>query len=365
MPALQELIGYQNLTRAIADPKLGLPTLLPPGFFNVSDRVSGNYAQWDILGASRQPMKYVPKGAPSVRRELKKIGTQTCIIPGFFEHFDYDAQVLESLRQESAPQLQQMGVQRLIHETQEMRRQLDNNRALMAQMAIILNKIHYGGDGEVLPSASGAAFSIDYQVPASNHTSGLEIDASTPLISATWATASTKIVTDIGRIKRTAVQRAGMPLQWAFYGQNILDHFLANTQLKEIMNRNPVAQSSILGGEIPDGFMGLNWVPVQASFFEQADGTFGSPMDADNIIFTPDPTPDWFGWIEGTFLVPSMSGEGGSTVTDILGSLNLTHGKFSYASVEIDPPALRQYYGDTALPVIKVPSAVYRLHTTP
>ncbi|HNX27527.1 MAG TPA: hypothetical protein PKK48_08995, partial [Phycisphaerae bacterium] len=180
------------------------------------------------------------------------------------------------------------------------------------------------------------------------------------IISGSWASANTGIITHIKKIKKASKKLTGYEIGCAFYGASIIDYFLANTQVTKLIANNSATQLVLQGGEIPDGFLGIKkWYPMDSSFYEDDDGTIQEIWGDDNITFTPTPSLEWFGFLEGSYPVPKTL----DIVKDAAAALDNTmqvYGQFSYATLQDDPVSAKQVAGDTFLPVLKVPKAVFQ-----
>jgi len=105
-------------------------------------------------------------------------------------------------------------------------------------------------------------------------------------------------------------------------------------------------------------------VPVYDAFFTNHAGSDTDWAADDLVVFAPEPGPEWLEWLEGTYPIPqslTLSGD----AAQALASLQPAQGMFSYAAVSINPPGVTQYFGDTFLPVIKVPNAIFIADVTP
>ncbi len=80
----------------------------------------------------------------------------------------------------------------------------------------------------------------------------------------------------------------------------------------------------------------------------------------DPVCFTPDPTPDWIGWLEGTYPVPVNVGTAyADGATAMRSGVTTASGMFAYGVVNVDPVTIKMVGGGTFLPVLKVPEAVF------
>ena len=80
----------------------------------------------------------------------------------------------------------------------------------------------------------------------------------------------------------------------------------------------------------------------------------------DQVAFTPEPTPDWIGWLEGTYPVPTSVGTvNGDAALTLRSSVTTAAGLFAYGVLNVDPVTVKMVAGDTFLPVLKVPKAIF------
>jgi len=204
---------------------------------------------------------------------------------------------------------------------------------------------------------------VDFGVPSGNREQ-LDVFGEGALISATWANAGTAIHSQVSALKKAARKLTGYPLRHAFYGGNILDYLLGNTKLKELINRTPSGQQAASANEIPAGFLGLQWHPIDEAFYVDADGAHQDFFGGDTVVFTPDPSPEWWEVVEGTYPVPTDLGQVGPDGQAALGGVAAAAGMFSYAAVSHNPVGIEQFAGDTFLPP-KVPGAIFIADVTP
>src|ERR1017187_8504306 len=125
--------------------------------------------------------------------------------------------------------------------------------------------------------------------------------------------------------------------------------------------------------EIPDGTFGIKkWYPVAEAFFAKSvaatplggaeEANISEWFPSNQITLTPDPSPEWWEIVEGTYPVPAAF----NITQDMMGQLTALKqiaGAFSYATLQDDPPSVKHLAGDTFLPIIKVPGAVYMINT--
>lgn len=355
---LRSVLAGRNLCGTIQSIKPGLPDdAMPPALMNQTSRkITGNTGTYYQVEGSRKTATLVQYGAPSVRRALSGVAEKPFTLAHFAENIEIPAADLENLESDTGEK-QALGEQEVMRRLEETRTILDNGRAAMVMSAICLGAIYYGASGNLLPSSSGAKVSIDYGVPAGNK-SQLNIDGSGSVIAASWATAGTSILKHVQNLKSKARKKNGYKLKHAVYGANILDYFTANTTLKEYLVRNPRYNDAFSNGEIADGFLGFTWWPGYEAFFQDKDGTNQDLLGADQIAFFPEVDATWYERVEGTNTVPRDMNVSADVSAALKNTMQAT-GMFAYAELKTDPVCAKMVYGDTYLPLIKVPGALY------
>jgi hypothetical protein len=241
------------------------------------------------------------------------------------------------------------------------------NLRVAAVFSLLANgQIYFDGNGELLPTATGAVYTVDMQIPSGNKNQ-LNVLGKGNILTASWATTSTSILTQIKALKRAARKLTGYPLKNAFYGANVLPYIVNNTELSSYMKRNIAFQEALKNDELPAGFLGLDWHPVDEAFFSTNATNTGATLDGgtptelfgpDLVTFTPDVNPEWYELVEGTYPVPTSVDEG-QTADELIAEVMTVAGMFAYAYVTKDPVTVKEVAGDTVLPLIKVPSAVF------
>ncbi|MEM7227251.1 MAG: major capsid protein [Planctomycetota bacterium] len=356
---LQQIIGGRNLTGLIQGVTPGLNSgKLPPALFAnpVRRTVKGNTAKYKQVNGTRKTARIQQYGSPSEKRSLSGVQDKPVVLLHTFEHINHAASVLINLQSTNGDD-QRMGQEEVDRQTTEFAQLFTNLRLAAMFSAFGLGAIHFDSDGNMLPSATGAAVTVDFEIPAGNKDQ-LNVLGAGNIIDASWATATTAIIRHVQKIQEAAIKKTGYPIVHAIYGANILDYLLNNNQTKELINRSQNNNAGASRASIPDGFMGLTWWPgYEGMFFEDQNGTAQSLIGDDTIVFLPEPDRTWFEVLEGTFAVPqnlNITSDGGAA----LASLAEVAGPFSYAETQTDPVSVKQMAGDTFLPVIKVPNAV-------
>lgn len=357
MPStLHDILHYETLTGIVQDIRGGVPTQsIPPAFFNVTRRVSGDAIKYYTVQGTRKTAMIAHRSSESQRRQLTGLQEKTAKAIFVHEHLFHDVDVLNNLRNENDPMRQELGRQEVQRQARESRQLIDNTRAAAIASALLRGKINYTV-GQGILGTGGTE--IDFGIPAGN-LNQLDVLGDGAIIDVSWDTATASIVTQVQKLKNAALRKTGYPLRHAFVGDDILGHLLTNNEVKEFLKANTQLAAGFTARTIPDGFLGLTWHQAGEFFFEDPDGDYVTPLADDGIVFTPDPSPDWWDVIEGTYEVPT---DLGGVAADAVGALNqfaTVSGRFNYARISADPSGIKHNYGDTFLPVIKVPNAMF------
>ena len=352
--SLEKILDWKQLTGVIQDTRGGVPSeWLPPAFLTMTKPVASDSASYTKISSSRKTARLVHRGSPSKARSLSGVSEVPVKLAHFFEHVIHRSELYAALRNYDRPDIQAQGQAEIDRKTREFKQIFDNTRLSMIASIFRYGKIYFDVDGDLLHSSSNAITTMDFKVPANNK------NQLNGIIATKWPTTTADIIGQIKNLKATALKTSGYPIKHAFYGSSILKWLMLNDAIKNYIAGNPAYGQAFTNLEIPPGFLGLTWHPIETAFFEDADGTNRTWFQDEDVIFTPDPSADWWEMLEGSFVVPTSVGNVGSDASAMLGDVKTVHGKFSYALLTQEPVGIKHLMGDTCLPVLKVPSAIY------
>jgi len=351
---LQQLLGGVNKIGTIESVKSGLPDVLPAGFLTPGRRVVGRNVSFDRVAGRREFARQNQYGAPA--RLVERAG-RSAVNVNMLHSFDmiyHDPMVLQNLLRQDSAQLQALAVDEVVRQTALFKRRYANTRIGAVYSMLANGKVWIDADGNLLFSSTNAVETVDFGVPAANQN---QLDG---IIGASWATAGTDLVGDVIAVKKKALQTTGLPLRHAFYGANVPGYILGNTNAKALISGNPsLAFQGFSTGEVPSGFCGLEWHPACDAFGLDSAGAVAEFFGPDTVVFTPEPGPEWYELVEGSFIVPNDLGGVSEEAAQALDGLSQVFGMFSYAKVTDNPATVVQFAGDTFLPILKNGSAVF------
>lgn len=351
---LEQILGFENLIGLIQNPAGGIPNVLPPSFLSTTKKVEGKTAKWFESPTTRRAATLNQKSAPAKRVGQVATSSRTATMMHSFEMQHHDAEVLLQLQNFDNPQQQALGKQYVAMQVAEFRRRFDNLRLSSIYSILRHGAIYFDSAGELLPTSSSAATTIDF-APAS--------EAATT----TWATDTVDIIAEIRETCIARERASGQPIKYAFYGANVPGYIQTNDTVGEFLQHQSSMQSAVQTGVIPMGFgfEGLTWIPMDRAFFADSADTNQEWSTGDQITFTPEPNRDWWELLEGTHAVPTNIGGVSADASAGLSQLKTVNGMFSYATVGHNPVGIDHFAGDTFLPTLKVPSAVCLFDTVP
>lgn len=356
----EEILNYLPLSTAVESIKTGIPKVLPDAFWTTTERVVGDKANYIQYKGTRQVARLTPYGAPPVQTKKVDISDKSIKLLHANEKMPFSQELFRVFRAWAKYEPQQMfAMQQIEYQALQFKQRFDNLRLAAVTSMMANGKLWFDASGNLLPTSSGADLTIDYGVPA-NNTGQLN-----GLISASWATTTTDIVTQVNGIKRAAVQATGYPITTAYYGKNIPGYLSTNAATQQFLSRNSVRNEQFLAtGEIPDGVLGLRWVPVQNAFWADSTDAVQTIFGDDAVTFAPDISPSVYCLFEGSYLVPSSFGMFGDGMA-ALDSLAEVYGMGRYAFLDTPPVQIFDVAFDTFMPMLRVPEAFFMADVTP
>ena len=366
MATLQQVLGAKNLIGVINAVKGGLAEdLLPAGMTKATRTVEADFGTYHKVEGERLSARLSAYGAPSRVIEVKGISELPMRLIHTINSHSFKPQVLMNLLELGSDLKQKMGQDEITRQTTAFGQIIANLRVSCCQSVLANGAIYFDANQEVLADSNNAALTIDFGVPAGNK-SQLNMLGAGSIIDASWATAGTSIAKQLQNIQAAGRQLTGYQLTEAYYGKNVIDYILNNTQFGTYMAHNLTFGEAVVTRKLPPGFMGFNWHPMSELFLAKAYTNQGSTIGAEaivdawtatKVVFTPALSQEWFEMVEGTYPVPKSINQY-EDATKAAEDIEEVAGRFAYAYITHDPPTVKEVSGDTFLPVLKVPKAV-------
>lgn len=363
--SIEEILHYENMIKVILAVKGGVPGgILPEGMFRPTSRMVGNVGTYTKVESTRRVAQTVMYGSPSKAVSLKGVSKVPVTCIHTFEHFQHEP-ILLALLKSLDGKTQERGAEIVGQKIRDFGQRFENLRRAAWYSALANGKIWLDAEGNLLPTAADAVITIDFGIPTGNKNQ-LDWDGNGAIIDTTWATDTTNIANDIAELIIAGLTLTGYRLTTAYYGQNIPGYLANNKVMKEFLKLNPGANAAILKGGVPNGFLNLNWVNASYAFFEDSKGVNRFFWKDDMVVFTPDVADvGWWNFLEGSYEIPTDLGVVAGDAAAALRALRQVFGTFAYATITHDPVGIKQYGGDTFLPVVSVPKAVFIADVVP
>ncbi len=357
---LQRFLGQTYLMGLVEDVRTGIPKILPEKFWTLKTATKGDSGEYTRYSGTRQLLPRVEYGAPPVRVKLEAIGTFQVKLAHFNAEIQLRPQDYINLRKYDSREFMNKGKDEVDRQAALFMQKRDNTKVAMVHSMLSQGTISFDGAGNLLPTTSGAALTIDYGVGANNR------NQLNSVISATWATTSTNIPKDIENLQIRSLQQTGRPITTAAYGVNLPGYLAKSDFTKTWLERNPMMNDEWLKGSnvIPNGLFGLNWIPGGRTFFQDQDNTVQTWFGADQVTFFPDLDSEIYEYMEGTIDVPTST-QVFEDISSVWNSFAERLGDFMYALPVMKPITAELIAGSTFLPIWKVPDCLYIADVVP
>ncbi len=359
--SLQDVLGGPNLCGVIQGTTTGIANAFPPAFYQVDKTVDRDTGQYTRVHGTRTVARMAAYGSPSQQRNLRGVESVPVKLIHTVESILLPVADYMNLLSTDDGSAQNRGIQEVTRQVRAFRTNFDNLRVAALTQMLFQGNIYADGHGNLLPNAIGAKTVASFNVPAGNTGQLDPLGTGTPLLDLSWDNAAADVDRQLLTLRQTASRLSGYPLRYAFYGKNVPTYLTNNAKLTNYFVRSGGDDASYLStAEIPSPLLGFTWQPAHDAFFEDANGVLQPLVGDDQVAFTPDPTPDWIGWLEGTYPVPTtVGGVTADAAQSLRANVTTAAGLFAYGVLSTDPVTVKMVAGDTFLPVLKVPKAIF------
>ncbi len=356
---LEQILGLVPLTGLIKAITTGIPQPLPNKFFTTTKKTEGDSGRYTQVTGGRQTARLVMYGAPAVRRNLRDVASKDVKLMHTFEEQALSPLTLQRLRNYEDYNIQNMGIEEVARQGLEFRTLFDNLRIAAVQQTLANGVIYYDGNGNLLPTSSGAVVTVSFGMLAANQNQ-LNVFGTGNIINFSWKLTNTDIPGQIRQLKKAALKLTGYPLKHVMYGANVPSYITQNDYCLDYLARNPRMNADFVGsGEIPAGFLDLDWHAVYEGFYNDSNDVSQSIWSDDACVFTPEVGADWWEIMEGSYLAPTSINPM-TNAEAALGTLRKVYGMGGYGMVTHNPVGVTDFYFDTFLPILKVPNAIFQ-----
>lgn len=247
-----------------------------------------------------------------------------------------------------------------------------NSREFMASRAFMGGfGVKISGDDHFLleKSGSGYTFNVEMQIPANNLTQ-LDMGTGSNILTASWATAGTSIISHLMNVNAALMRISSRPLEHIWMNSSTyVRTIMQNTEIRtlggsantyfDIFGKRQIENQD--GKQVFAGFAvvlkAVPWVMIHVydgvlNVGDVADSTAASActkiIPDDKAIFTPAPDPEWIGWVEGSEVIAE----------NVMSAGREAKGFDSWSTRVIDPAGWQTKMIDNGLPAVFVPNAV-------
>jgi hypothetical protein len=328
----QDILSWVPLTEAVEVVKTGLPKVLPPEFWTTTENVSGNNARMIEYSGTRRTSRVTPYGAPAKQAEKVSLSDRAVILLSSREEVAFRDELVKIFREwEDYKPQQQMAMREVAHQGEQFRQRFENLEIAAVSQTVASGVLYFDGEGNLLPTSSGAVLTVDQGVPANNK------NQLNGIIGTTWSNVAAPIANDLFNLRARAIQTTGFPLKYAIYGKNIPGYMTGNTSLQGFWARNAQYNQQYLDKNlVPEKFLDYIWVPANEAFYEDESGTVREIFPADGITFTPEVNKATYTLYRGSELVPTQFGPTADAMA-ALKSLTEVFGRGRYAKLKDNP----------------------------
>jgi len=168
---LEAILGMRNLVGMIQSVVGRCPEdILPAEAYKSTRSIEGNRGTYFKVRGTRQTARIVQYGSPSKARELPGVTEEPLTLLHSFEHCIHPAALLANLAAENqdnpdAEIKQKLGLQTVTRQIEVFGDLFKNLRVSCIYSALANGAIWWDSQGNLLPSATGATYTVDFGIP--------------------------------------------------------------------------------------------------------------------------------------------------------------------------------------------------------
>lgn len=322
---------------------------------------------YDIFNDTRTVSQGRGPGATSATVRRQPVGRVDGVFPRFRENLPLLSEEIHNFRVIGGPNsvYDERGVQYIMRQQRFMGQRLGNNRSLLlAGMMRGLMYGHVSGDDVTYNfTSSGAAFTVDWKMPAANK-SQLNMTGGGDIIDVSWANASANIPGHLRSINAALQESVGTSLELIIIPNQVWGYILNNDACQALAGTsNPpfTQQQRVVGMDSGSGLpqtvieARITAVPWLRIIVTDEGIKLGSPGSESFNKFVPDnymwwgpnPSPEMFEMLLGS--EPVTEGYGAQEV--------VRTGAYAYTETISDPSGHKLHTGDNCIPANYVPAS--------
>jgi hypothetical protein len=365
-PVLSELI-----TTAVIAP--GLPKPLPAPFYQISDtEVVGVNVTWDATYGDRQMAQFTDPMSPSRRVESQVTQRPQAVAPASRTNFLVDTDMLNYIQASSLPFFRDRAVRIFKKKAADFKQRTQNLITNMPHAALGYGAIWADGNGNMLPSSTGAVQTVDFKLiygpNAANVAGGVPLTKTSNWPNTTgannivgdWSNTSFDITGSLRGLEESFVFTSNYQAVHILYGKGIPSYLWDNTSIQSLISRNQVLGSQFWqGNQVPQGLAGFQWHPFYKAYFQDQNGVIHQFCADNQIIILPEVNPMWWEYFECSLPCPVGIPNAQIDWNEISTWAPNRKGYSSYSYGNMDPVSLTCVQQWAGLATVKSPLALY------
>lgn len=359
---IEQLLGLPALMALVEQTTNGLPQedFLPKSMKTTTREVIGNQVQAVLVKGQRKVSRLIQYNAAPVGGTLETIARGDWIAMHTSEELDIDPVTFQRLRNYENWQEQKLGAEEIARQVGLFVKKQENLVSSVTLLMFANGVVYSDIFGNLTPTSVTNGYTYTMDIPASHQ--GQLPYPTNPIVTIPWNNPTADIPDDIRKIKFAALQSTGYKPTIGMYGINLPSYMQVNSYCMEYLSRNDAMNAAFMSNNaIPQGFLDImSWIPAWEGFWEDQNGNYQQIWGNDLVTFLPEPQKYWYEMIQGSMQVPKTI-DILTNVEAAMANIELVYGKFIYAHLQQKPIRLTTVMGNTFLPTIKVPDAIWQL----
>lgn len=352
MSIVRALVNYDELLETYMTQGANIPTPATDLLYQnpkdvVSDEVKVLYSTM-----TRRPAPFNRRGA--VARVIDKNGKSSREAAMFVQfnkqQFSQDV-FMAVLNSESGRLIEAKAASEVEFHTEHARLRHKMSKEALAAKLLTGQTVYIDQNGDLRESSDNTYDAITFGFSSAHQ--GQLNNGSSAIITASWATAGTKILDHIENLQIRAASENQPPITRAIMNSSMKTHLRANTQFAAWIAASPNLAERTLRGDSIDVIGSLKFEFWDQTYLNDS-GTYSKIIPDNMVIFLP-ATMDWVQPLRGLTLVPTSIEVGSG-----LNNLNEAYGEFAYTKMSEDPIGMDSYMGDVFGWCVKEPLAVWQ-----
>jgi len=352
MSIVRALVNYDEMLNTYVTAGATLPTPATDLLYQnpkdcISDEVKVMYSTM-----TRRPAPFNRRGA--VARVIDKNGKTTREAAMFVQfnkqQFSQDV-FMAVLNDEDGRTIAAKAAQEVDFHTEFARVRHKMSMEALASKVLTGQTVYLDQNGDLRESSNANYDAITFGFSSAHQ--GQLNNGTSAIITASWATAGTKILDHLENLKIRAASENQPPPVRAIMNSGMKTYLRANTQFKEWIAASYNLSEAALRGDEIEVIGGMKFEFWDQTYLNDS-GTYTKIIPDNMVIFLPD-TMDWIQPLRGLTLVP-----GSIEVGSGLNNLQEAYGDFAYTKMSEDPIGMDSYMGNVFGWCVKEPLAVWQ-----